>query len=83
MLGGIPAYWERINPEQSISQNIRQQLLTPDNLMQAAPRLLLQDFHPGVICHHTSLSHTAVPHQRGFPIIANGRCVVPLVRHTT
>jgi uncharacterized protein len=44
MFGGIPAYWERINPEQSISQNIRQQLLTPDNLMQAEPRLLLQDF---------------------------------------
>ncbi|MBK8934916.1 MAG: ATP-binding protein [Chloroflexi bacterium] len=44
MLGGIPAYWERINPEQSISENIRQQLLTPDNLMQAEPRLLLQDF---------------------------------------
>lgn len=44
MFGGIPAYWERIAPDQSLSQNIESQLLTPNNLMQAEPRLLLQDF---------------------------------------
>jgi len=44
IFGGIPAYWERVNPTESISDNIRHQLLTPDNLMQAEPRLLLQDF---------------------------------------
>ena len=44
MFGGIPAYWERIDQSLSISENIRQQLLTPNNLMQAEPRLLLQDF---------------------------------------
>jgi len=44
MFGGIPAYWERLDPTQSISDNIRQQLLTPNNLMQSEPRLLLQDF---------------------------------------
>ena len=44
MFGGIPAYWERLNASASISDNIRQQLLTPNNLMQAEPRLLLQDF---------------------------------------
>ena len=44
MFGGVPAYWERINPTESISDNIRHQLLTPNNLMQAEPRLLLQDF---------------------------------------
>lgn len=44
IFGGVPAYWERIDPQQSISENIRQQLLTPDNLMQSEPRLLLQDF---------------------------------------
>ena len=44
MFGGIPAYWERINPGRSISYNIRNQLLTANNLMQAEPRLLLQDF---------------------------------------
>lgn len=44
IFGGIPAYWERINPHQSISYNIKQQLLTPNNLMQFEPRLLLQDF---------------------------------------
>lgn len=44
MFGGIPAYWERLDAAQSISDNIRQQLLTPNNLMQAEPRLLLSDF---------------------------------------
>ncbi|MCC6602772.1 MAG: ATP-binding protein [Anaerolineae bacterium] len=44
IFGGIPAYWERVNPQESISDNIRHQLLTPNNLMQAEPRLLLQDF---------------------------------------
>ncbi|MCA9965319.1 MAG: ATP-binding protein [Anaerolineales bacterium] len=44
MFGGIPAYWERLDQSLSISENIRQQLLTPNNLMQAEPRLLLQDF---------------------------------------
>jgi len=42
--GGIPAYWERLNTAQSVSDNIRRELLTPNNLMQAEPRLLLQDF---------------------------------------
>jgi AAA+ ATPase superfamily predicted ATPase len=44
MFGGVPAYWERISSTESISDNIRHQLLTPNNLMQAEPRLLLQDF---------------------------------------
>jgi len=44
MFGGIPAYWERLDQTLSISENIRQQLLTDNNLMQAEPRLLLQDF---------------------------------------
>jgi AAA+ ATPase superfamily predicted ATPase len=42
--GGVPAYWERLNTTQSVSDNIRRELLTPNNLMQAEPRLLLQDF---------------------------------------
>ena len=44
MFGGVPAYWERIEPRRSISENIRRQLLTANNLMQDEPRLLLQDF---------------------------------------
>ena len=44
MFGGIPAYWERVDARKSVSQNIKQQLLTDNNLMQAEPRLLLQDF---------------------------------------
>jgi AAA+ ATPase superfamily predicted ATPase len=44
MFGGIPAYWERIDPGKSISQNIKIQLLTSNNLMQSEPVLLLHDF---------------------------------------
>lgn len=44
MFGGVPAYWERLDPNKSISQNIKTQLLTPNNLMQAEPALLLYDF---------------------------------------
>jgi len=44
IFGGVPAYWERIDPSKSISQNIRSNLLTPNNLLQAEPRLLLQDY---------------------------------------
>lgn len=44
LFGGVPAYWERIDPGLSLSENIRRQLLTPNGLMQAEPRLLLQDF---------------------------------------
>ena len=44
IFGGVPAYWERIDPTKSVSRNIRLQLLTPNNLLQAEPRLLLQDF---------------------------------------
>lgn len=42
--GGIPAYWERLDPGATLSDNIRHELLTANNLMQAEPRLLLQDF---------------------------------------
>lgn len=42
--GGIPAYWQRLNPATSVSENIRNELLTANNLMQAEPRLLLADF---------------------------------------
>ena len=42
--GGIPAYWERVNPALTLSDNIRHELLTANNLMQAEPRLLLRDF---------------------------------------
>lgn len=44
IFGGVPAYWERVDPKKSIAQNIKSQLLTPNNLLQAEPRLLLQDF---------------------------------------
>jgi uncharacterized protein len=44
IFGGIPAYWERIDPSKSVSQNIKNQLLSPNNVMQSEPALLLHDF---------------------------------------
>jgi AAA+ ATPase superfamily predicted ATPase len=44
MLGGVPAYWEQLDPNQSLDTNIREQFLGGANLMQDEPRLLLQDF---------------------------------------
>ncbi|MCC6606788.1 MAG: ATP-binding protein [Anaerolineae bacterium] len=44
MMGGVPAYLERLDPNLSIIDNIQQQLLTPNTLMREEPRLLLQDF---------------------------------------
>lgn len=44
IFGGIPAYWERIDPGKSLSQNIKVQLLSSNNLMQSEPALLLHDF---------------------------------------
>ncbi len=44
IFGGIPAYWERIDQRMTVPENIQRQLLTPNNLMQEEPRLLLQDF---------------------------------------
>jgi AAA+ ATPase superfamily predicted ATPase len=44
VFGGVPAYWERVDPAKSISQNIKLHLLTSNNLLQSEPRLLLQDF---------------------------------------
>ena len=44
IFGGIPAYWERLDPTTSVMENIREQLLTSNTLMQEEPRLLLQDF---------------------------------------
>jgi hypothetical protein len=43
VLGGIPAYLERFDPNRSLSHNIKNRLLTPVNLLQEEPRLLLQE----------------------------------------
>jgi len=44
IFGGVPAYWARIDQTKSVTQTIKSELLTANNLMQAEPRLLLQDF---------------------------------------
>jgi uncharacterized protein len=42
--GGIPAYWQTLGSDHCLYQNITENLLAPDSLLQAEPRLLLQDF---------------------------------------
>jgi AAA+ ATPase superfamily predicted ATPase len=44
IFGGIPAYWERFDPNLSLDRNIKQHLLGDANLNEDEPRLLLQDF---------------------------------------
>ncbi len=44
MLGGIPAYWEQVDPNGSIEDNIQRLLLTPNGRLIAEPHLVLQDF---------------------------------------
>jgi uncharacterized protein len=44
VFGGVPAYWERVDPKKTFSHNIKSHLLTSNNLLQSEPRLLLQDF---------------------------------------
>lgn len=42
--GGIPAYWERLDPDISVMENLRVQLQPSNAWMLDEPRLLLQDF---------------------------------------
>jgi len=44
MLGGVPAYWEKFDPQKSVSENIRSELLSYSASMHDEPRLLLADF---------------------------------------
>jgi hypothetical protein len=44
MLGGVPAYWERINQETSVLDNLHTLLLPASSWLHDEPRLLLQDF---------------------------------------
>jgi hypothetical protein len=65
MFGGIPAYWERIDPHKSITQNIKLQLLTPNNLMASEPALLLHDFVSDL--HNYVAILTAIAHNARTP----------------
>lgn len=44
MLGGVPAYWERFDPQKSITENIRKEFLNYSASLHDEPRLLLADF---------------------------------------
>ncbi len=42
--GGIPAYWERLDPDATVFENLAQQLSPSSTWMLDEPRLLMQDF---------------------------------------
>lgn len=65
LFGGVPAYWERIDPGKSVSTNIKTQLLSPNNLMQSEPALLLHDFVSDL--HNYSAILTAIAHNARTP----------------
>ncbi len=43
IFGGVPAYLERLNPEQSLTENLRSVILSPGSIFSAEPDLLLAD----------------------------------------
>jgi AAA+ ATPase superfamily predicted ATPase len=75
ILGGIPAYWERVDDTMPVIENVRTQLLTPNTLMQEEPRLLLQDFitdqhnYVGIMraITHGSRTQNAISNRTGLP----------------
>lgn len=44
MWGGVPAYWERLEPSQPVLENLRQIILPANPWMVDESRILLQDF---------------------------------------
>jgi AAA+ ATPase superfamily predicted ATPase len=44
MWGGVPAYWERLDPQKTILENLRQNILPAHAWMIDESRILLQDF---------------------------------------
>lgn len=44
MWGGVPAYWERLNPDLNILENLRRNILPSHAWMIDESRILLQDF---------------------------------------
>ncbi|MFM8321647.1 MAG: ATP-binding protein [Chloroflexota bacterium] len=44
MLGGVPAYWQRFDPNKSVTENIRSEFLNYSASLHDEPRLLLSDF---------------------------------------
>ncbi len=44
MLGGVPAYWERFDPQRSVTENIRAEFLNYSASLHDEPRLLLAEF---------------------------------------
>ncbi len=74
ILGGVPAYWERLDKGLPLLDNVQNQLFTPNTLMQEEPRLLLQDFitdthnYHGIIraIAHGALTQHAISQHTGL-----------------
>jgi hypothetical protein len=74
ILGGVPAYWERMDKRLPLLENVQNQLFTPNTLMQEEPRLLLQDFitdtqnYHGIIraIAHGALTQHAIANHTGL-----------------
>jgi len=44
VFGGVPAYWERLDPNLTVLENVQEEVLPPSSFMQEEPLWLLQDF---------------------------------------
>jgi AAA+ ATPase superfamily predicted ATPase len=44
VFGGIPFYWDQINPSLSVEENLTQKVFTPSSMLDAEARLLISDY---------------------------------------
>jgi uncharacterized protein len=44
LFGGVPFYWDQIEPELSVEENLRRKIFTPSSILDAEARLLLSDY---------------------------------------
>jgi uncharacterized protein len=44
VFGGVPFYWDQINPSLSVEENLAQKVFTPSSMLDAEARLLISDY---------------------------------------
>lgn len=44
VFGGIPFYWDQINPDLTVDENLQQKVFSPSSMLDAEARLLLSDY---------------------------------------
>jgi AAA+ ATPase superfamily predicted ATPase len=69
MWGGVPAYWERLEPAQTVMENLRQIILPANAWMVDESRILLQDFITD-LHHYVGVMRTIADGQQAMSYIS-------------